>query len=68
MLNDNTRWKGGQSPHKFTYTYGDIAELLGLTLQTVWTYAKAGKFDPYSMESIFDYKRVRDIIKNNKLK
>ena len=68
MLNDKTRWKGGQSPHRFTYTYQDIADLLSLTLQTVWTYAKAGKFDPYSMKSIFEYKQVKDFIKRNKLK
>jgi hypothetical protein len=45
----------GRSPHKFTYTYQDIASTAGLSLQTVWKYARTKKFDPKSLESVVSF-------------
>lgn len=52
---ENSSWHGwnkGKSPHKFKYTYQDIADITGLSLHTIWKYAQLGKFDPHSLESV----------------
>jgi len=45
----------GKKPHKFTYTYMDIARLTGLTLNTVRQYASKGKYDPYNLASTIEF-------------
>ena len=60
-LTAENRWKGGKTPHKFTYTYQDIADLTGLTLSTVRKYARCNsrglysKFNPESLESVVNF-------------
>lgn len=43
----------GKKPRKFTYGYQDIANLTGLTYQTVRKYAAQGKYNPKSLESVY---------------
>ena len=45
----------GRHPTKFTYTYNDIAELTGLSLQTVRIYASRRKLDPYDLRSVITF-------------
>ena len=45
----------GKKPHKFKYTYKDIANLTGLELATIWKYAQQNKFDPNDLESTINF-------------
>lgn len=45
----------GKKPHKFTYTYQDIALLTGLTLKTVRKYAQLSKYNPSELKSVVKF-------------
>lgn len=45
-------WAKGKRPHKFTYTYQDIADLTHHTLSSIRAYASRKKFNPRSLESV----------------
>lgn len=46
---ENWRPRG---PRKYSWTYGQLADITGLSERTLMNYACAGKFDPHSFESV----------------
>ncbi len=48
----------GRSPKKFFYSYEDIAQLTGTSVQAARKHAQRGNFNPNSLLSILEF--VRD--------
>lgn len=51
MLN----WNKGKSPHKFSFTYKDIAVLTGLSIHTIRIYASKHIFNPNDLLSLYKF-------------
>lgn len=45
----------GKKPRKFFYTFFELAQVAGLSYQTVRRYAWMGKFDPHSLSSVIQF-------------
>jgi hypothetical protein len=45
----------GKKSRKFKFTYEDIANLIGLQMETVRRYAWEGKFNPRKLSSLVDF-------------
>lgn len=48
----------GRSPTKFSYTYEDVASLIGCSIQAARKHAQRGNFDPTDLLSVLEF--VRD--------
>jgi hypothetical protein len=46
------RWQKGRGKRRFSYTYQDLARLLGMTEEAVRQAAHRGKFDPADLRSV----------------
>ena len=60
MWDDETRefpegFAEGRSPKKYNYTFNDLSKLTGLTVRTLWLYARKNKFDPHDLGSVVDF-------------
>lgn len=52
---EDLRRHDGKQPHKFTYTYNDIAGLTNLSLNTVRAYASRKVYDAYDLASVISF-------------
>lgn len=51
----DNQWEYGKSPHKFFYTYNDIAKVSKLSYNTIKQYASQNRFKPEDLESIIQF-------------
>lgn len=49
------RWNKGRQPTKFYFTYQDIADIVGLDVETVRKYSRDGAFDPNDLKSVVKF-------------
>jgi hypothetical protein len=45
----------GKSPKKFSFTYGDLAEAAGLSVEAARKHAQRGNFDPNDLLSVLEF-------------
>jgi len=56
------RWDKGRGQAKFSYTYGEIARLKGISVESVRNAVCKCVFNPLELESVIDYIRgKRDV-------
>ena len=49
----------GRSPTKFSYTYEDVANALGCSVQAARKHAQRGNFDPNDLLSVLEFLNER---------
>lgn len=49
----------GRSPTRFSYTYENIAEILGCSVQAARKHAQRGNFDPKNLLSVLEFIKTR---------
>lgn len=54
-----SKFGGGRSPTKFSFTYEDIADVYGCSVAAVRKHAQRGKFDPHDLVSILEFVQRR---------
>lgn len=49
----------GRSPTKFSFTYEDLAEAAGLSIEAARKHAQRGNFDPNDLLSVLEFIQIR---------
>ena len=49
----------GRSPTKFSFTYEDVADAAGLSIEAARKHAQRGNFDPNDLVSILEFIQIR---------
>lgn len=49
----------GRSPTRFSYTYEDVAQALGCSIQAARKHAQRGNYDPNSLMSILEFIQIK---------
>ena len=49
----------GKSPKKFSFTYSDLAEAAGLSVEAARKHAQRGNFDPNDLLSVLEFIQIR---------
>ena len=59
QIPEESRWRGGRGPIRWSYTYKDLARLYGVTVQTIRKWVSAGKVKPGDLRSVMALLRER---------
>jgi len=49
----------GRSPTRFSFTYEDIAQAMGCSIEAARKHAQRGNFDPKSLMSVLEFIQVK---------
>lgn len=68
MTKPKKKFGAGKYPKKFSYTYGDLSQILGCSIEATKKHAQRGHFDPKDLISVLEFIHERLSSKENKAK